>query len=279
MRFVTLLFWLLVAATPASAQSLPSLQAIRNQLSSMVSPYSADVGIAALDLKTGELISVHGDEPFPMASTVKVAVAANYLAQVEAGRRTLDDRIGSRSARSLIDAMLIRSDNNATDVLMADLGGPETLQRWLNQHALTGLRVDRNIDQLLRSKRDLRDVRDSSTPKAMVELLRRIDSGELLRPTSRAYLLDVMARCTTGKNRIRGLLPMGTRVEHKTGTLSGYASDVGFITMPDGRRIAVAMFARSTPDRPGIIARAARYIYDGFYSTVRSPLMPAYSAR
>ena len=105
----------------------------------------------------------------------------------------------------------------------------------------------------------------------MVELLRRIDSGELLRPTSRAYLLDVMARCTTGKNRIRGLLPMGTRVEHKTGTLSGYASDVGFITLPNGHRVAVAFFTRGGGDRPNTIAQAARAVYDGFTRVLSWP--------
>src|SRR3712207_6966528 len=44
------------------------------------------------------------------------------------GRRSLEDRIGGRSARSLMEAMLIHSDNHATDVLLRDLGGPSTLQ-------------------------------------------------------------------------------------------------------------------------------------------------------
>ena len=73
-----------------------------------------------------------------------------------------------------------------------------------------------------------------------------------------------MARCKTGKNRIRGMLPFGTPVENKTGTLNGLADDVGFITMPDGRRIAIAVFARGGADRPNTIAASARTIYDGF---------------
>ena len=85
-----------------------------------------------------------------------------------------------------------------------------------------------------------------------------------------------MARCQTGKNRMKALLP-GVPVEHKTGTLNGYTSDVGFITMPDGRRIAVAMFARGGADRPRTIAEAARAIYDGFKATFSWPYQPAYS--
>lgn len=256
--------FLLMLAQPALAATSPALQSLEQQLAELIQSRSGDYGVAALDLKTGELISVRGDEPFPMASTVKIAVAANYLAQVEHGRRSLDDRISGRSARSLIEAMMIRSDNHATDILMRDLGGPKTLHNWLTQQGVTGIRIDRNIAQLLRSPRDLWDVRDSSTPKAMVELLSKIDSGKLLRPESRSYLLNVMARCQTGKNRMRALLPRWARVEHKTGTLNGYTSDVGFITLHDGRRIAVAFFARGGNNRPATIAWAARAIYDSF---------------
>ena len=257
-----------VFTAPASAEAPPRLHFLEQQLASISADNPGNLGFAALDLETGELVAIEGDNPFPMASTVKVAVAANYLAQVEHGRRSLDDRIGGRSARSLIEAMMIHSDNYATDLLLRDLGGPKTLQSWLTQVGIHGLRVDRNIAGLLAARRDLRDVRDSSTPRAMVSLLKKLDSGSLLQPWSRSYLLGLMGRCMTGKNRIRGLLPAGTQVQNKTGTLNGYASDVGFITLPNGRRIAIALFARYGSNRPYTIARAARVIYDGFvYAT------------
>ena len=271
MRLTALfLFLLSLAAQPAAAASAPFLQSLEQRLAWLTSNSRGDVGIAALDLRTGEMISVRGDEPFPMASTMKIAVAANYLAQVEHGRRSLSDQIGGRSAASLMNAMLVRSDNRATDILLRDLGGPRTLQAWLDQNKLTGIRIDRNIARLLADKRDLYDVRDSSTPRAMVELLRRIDSGNLLNRSSRSYLLDLMGRCATGKNRIRGQLPAGV-VQNKTGTLNNYTSDVGFLTLPDGRRVAVAFFARGGSDRPRTIATAARAIYDGFTSWFSRP--------
>jgi beta-lactamase class A len=278
MRLIALFLALLaLVAQPASAASSPGLFSLEQQISGLMANKSTDVGIYALDLSTGESISYKGDVAFPMASTVKVAVAALYLAQVDHGRRSLDDTISGVSARRLIDRMMINSDNRATDILMADLGGPRVLDQWLRERGVTGLRVDRNIAQLLAAKRDLWDHRDSSTPKAMVELLRRIYKADLIKPESRNYLLDVMARCQTGKNRMRALLPFGTPVEHKTGTLNGYTSDVGFISLPDGRRIAVAMFARGGGDRPRTIAEAARAIYDGFKATFSWPFKPAYS--
>ena len=265
MRLIAVLLSLLAfVAQPALAASSPGLTALEQQLNLLVANKSADVGIAALDLSTGESISVKGNTPFPMASTVKVAVAALYLAQVDHGRRSLDDRIGGQSARRLMERMLIHSDNRATDILLNDLGGPHVLHSWLQERGVTGLRVDRTIARLLSDRRDLWDRRDSSTPQAMVELLGKIYRAELIQPRSRDYLMGLMGRCQTGKNRMRALLPAGTPVEHKTGTLSGLTGDVGFITMPDGHRVAVAFFARGGTDRPRTIAEAARVVYDGF---------------
>jgi beta-lactamase class A len=259
-----LLSLLALAAQPAAAASSPNLSTLEQQLSSMVANKSADVGIAALDLNSGETVSIKGNTPFPMASTVKVAVAALYLAQVDNGRRSLDDTINGQSARSLMARMLIHSDNHATDTLLADLGGPGAVRRWLDDNGVTGLHVDRTIAELLSARRDLWDRRDSSTPIGMVDFLRRIYKADLIKPESRNYLLDLMSRCETGKNRMKGLLPSGTPVEHKTGTLDGLADDVGFITMPDGHRVAVAIFTRGGADRPRTIAETARVIYDGF---------------
>jgi beta-lactamase class A len=278
MRSIAFFFLSLFAllAQPVAAASSPSLTNLEQQLSSLVANKSADVGIAALDLNTGETVSIKGNTPFPMASTVKVAIAALYLAQVDSGRRSLDDTINGQSARGLMARMLIHSDNRATDILLADLGGPRAVHNWLQDNGVTGLRVDRTIADLLHSKRDLWDRRDSSTPVAMVDLLRRIYKAELIKPESRNYLLDLMSRCETGKNRMKALLP-GVPIEHKTGTLDGLTDDVGFITLPDGRRVAVAIFTRGGSNRPQTIAETARTIYDGFKSIFAWPFgSPAY---
>lgn len=106
-------FLLFVAslATPAWAEAPPRLQPLERQLAMIAELNPGNIGIAALDLKSGDVVSLHGDTPFPMASTVKVAIAANYLAQVEYGRRSLDDVIRGQRADRLMEAMLIRSDN------------------------------------------------------------------------------------------------------------------------------------------------------------------------
>ena len=269
------LLLLAFVAQPAVAASSPELGSVEQQLFSLVTSRSSDVGIAALDLSRGTVVSINGDRAFPMASTVKVAIAATYLAQVDHGRRTMDDIIAGSTASSLINRMLVHSDNRATDLLLANLGGPTTVHQWMTFNGLKDMRIDRTIAQLLSARRDLRDQRDSATPMAMIELLRKIDNGAVLKPQSRSLLLSIMARCATGRNRIKGMLPFGTQVEHKTGTLDGLTDDVGFITMPDGRRIAVAIFARGGTDRSTTLAQAARAIYDGFARTLMAPFTVA----
>jgi beta-lactamase class A len=277
--FLPLLPLFALSAQPAVAASSPGMATLEQQLSYLVAGKSADVGVAALDLTTGESLSVKGNVPYPMASTVKVAVAALYLSQVDHGRRTLDQTINGSSARSLMSRMMIHSDNKATDILISNLGGPQALQSWLSQNGMRGLRVDRTIARLLADERNLWEDLDTATPEAMVDLLKRIYRAELIQPASRDSLLGLMAQCQTGKNRMKALLPFGTPVEHKTGTLNGLTDDVGFITMPDGRRIAVAFFARGGADRPRTIAEAARALYDGFRTAFSWPFTPAPAGR
>jgi len=261
----------LVAPSPATASS-PALIGLERQLSTLISARPGEYGIAALDLRDGSAVSVNGDTAFPMASTVKLAIAGTYLAEVDQGRRSLDDVIAGRPAAKLMELMIIRSDNIATDRLLAALGGPAVVQRWLASIGLTGIRMDRTIAQLLRERGHLADSKDVATPNAMVALLYKLDVGTVLSAPSRSLLLGLMGRCETGTRRIRALLPAGTLVEDKTGTLDGVTNDVGFITMPDGRRVAVAIFARGGRDRQPGIAAAARAIYDRFADSARNAL-------
>jgi beta-lactamase class A len=261
----------ILVPAPAVASS-PELIGLERELSKLIAERSGDYGIAALDLRDGSTVSINGDTPFPMASTVKLAIAAAYLAEVDQGRRSLGDMIVGRPAAKVMELMIIRSDNQATDQLLATLGGPVAIQRWLWSHKLSGIRMDRTIAQLLRERGHLADSRDVATPVAMVTLLNKLDNGTILTAQSRTFLLELMSRCATGTRRIRALLPAGTRVEDKTGTLDGITNDVGFITMPDGRRVAVAVFARGGRDRQPVIAEVARVIYDRFADGVRNAL-------
>lgn len=253
-------------------RQLPGLIELERELSAVISARPGEYGIAALDLRDGSTVTLNGDTPFPMASTIKVAIAAAYLSQVDQGLRSLDDTLGGRSAARTMQLMIVRSDNVAADQMLATLGGPAALQDWLRSHEIVGIRVDRTIAQLLRERGHINDDKDVATPVAMVSLLSRLNSGALLTAQSRALLLDLMRRCETGTRRIRALLPAGAVVEDKTGTLDGVTNDMGYITMPDGHRVAVAIFARGGRDRQSGIAEVARSIYERFADPTRNAI-------
>ncbi|HET9629977.1 MAG TPA: serine hydrolase [Novosphingobium sp.] len=272
----------------------PSGDALSVQLASLATNSQGRIGVAALDLATGRSVGVLADQAFPMASTSKVAIVATFLAGVDQGRWSLDSRYplmvpvpsakfssavapvrpgAELSARELIERAITRSDNHATDALLAVVGGPQAVTRWVHQTTgLTEFRLDRDIATLVRDDGSVNpattvDKRDSITPNSMVRLLAGLYEGQWLTPSSRDVLLGAMSRCITGKARMRALLPEGAAIGHKTGTLFNTASDVGFIETADGRKLAVAIYVTGQggkPQRNSRIALLARTIYDGY---------------
>ena len=263
------------------------------QLATQADPSQGRIGVAAINLSTGRTVSVLGDTPFPMASTSKIAIASTFLAGVDDGRYSLDAsyplmvpvksakysssvapvRPGAMmTGRQLIERALIHSDNQATDALLAVVGGPAAVNRWMRATGNTGMRLDRDIATLVRDDGEYNpatmiDERDSATPLAMARLLSGLYQGRWLSGNSRAFLISTMERCQTGKRRMRALLPGEARIAHKTGTLSNTSSDVGLVRTPDGQVYAIAVYVTGQGGHAGRdakIAAISRTIYDGY---------------
>ncbi len=207
------------------------------------------------------------------------------------------------SVRNILELMMLISDNSAADLSDRLSGGPAAVTARVRALGVDGLRVDRYTSQLIGDWLGVADVpadgaisperfrelaravpadrrqaaeaafssdpRDQLTPDAMLALLTRIWRGKALSPASTSLLLDIMSRCQTGPDRIKGMLPPGTVVAHKTGTIGGTANDVGIITLPDGAgHVAVALFIKDSKlreeERVKGIAQIARAVYDYF---------------
>jgi beta-lactamase class A len=208
------------------------------------------------------------------------------------------------SIQNLLDLAIRVSDNTASDIVFRSAGGGLEVTSMLRMLGINEIRVDRSARQILcdfsglgdltseppwslhRFRTRLRettpaqrkaaieaflnDPRDRGTPAALASLLVRLQKGELLSPKYTEILLNLMRRCRTGPGRLKGQLPAGTIVAHKTGTIEGLvANDVGIINLPDDHgRIAIAVVAESGetpgPELELTIARIARSIYDAF---------------
>ena len=92
-------------------------------------------------------------------------------------------------------------------------------------------------------------------PAEMTVLLDMFYNGKILAKPTNDFLYKLMTETSTGPKRIKGLLPDGTVVAHKTGTsptnaegLSPATNDVGIITLPNGKHLAIAVFVCNSTD-------------------------------
>jgi beta-lactamase class A len=242
-------------------------------------------------------LNEHGHPP--MQSTFKFPLAIAVMHQIELGKLQLDqpvrflksDRFVAYSPlqdefpeadvdvplRKLIQLSVEASDNIAADIELRLIGGPAVLQQYLDSLGFAAIHQEDSERTLHADEKS--QYRDYAEPGAMVALLRLFADHSPLNPEHTALLNTWMLDATMGSQRIKGLLPADTPVAHKAGSsgeefgIIPATNDVGLITLPDGRRLAVAIFitdARSDQAAcEAVIARIARAIYGAAVSKVR----------
>ena len=207
------------------------------------------------------------------------------------------------SVRNLLELMLLISDNSATDMVFERAGGGAAVTARMKALGIDGIDVSRPTLNLIADWAGLKnlppasewspglwgalfdaipsadstaaaaafdkDPRDTATPDAMVDLLTKIHHKSLHKPETAELLLDIMRRCQTGEHRLKGLLPDGSIVAHKTGTIGGTTNDVGILTLPGGAgHVAISVFVKSSTrpvaDRERVIAQITRAVHDFF---------------
>ncbi|WP_199320450.1 class A beta-lactamase, subclass A2 [Leptolyngbya sp. FACHB-261] len=251
------------------------------------------VGVAATVLETGESITLNATQRFPMQSVYKFPIGMAVLAQVDQGRLQLEQRVRVEksdfvserqhspirdenpqgvelSLAELLRYMVSESDGTACDVLLRLVGGPTVVTEYLRDLGVNGIVVADTEKEI--GQDQAVQYRNWATPEAMVVLLRALQEGQGLSDSSQALLLRLMTETPTGLRRIKGLLPAGTVVAHKTGssrTVNGVTAatnDAGLVTLPNGQHLAIAVFVSdSRADyavREEVIARVARAAWD-----------------
>ena len=229
----------------------------------------------------------------PMQSVFKLPLAVAALHQVEQGTLTLDQPIrflksdllpqGSYSPlqdkyptaeadiplRELLRLSVSLSDNAAADVVLRIVGGSAVVDRYIASLGVQGFVLKDNENVLHREL--MAQYRNTFQPQGAVQLLRRISDVSPLNPEHSRLLLEWMVPSMKA-TRIKAGVPVGVTVMHKSGTsdvtngLAHATNDIGLITMPDGRRLALAIFITDSraddKTRDTVIAEIARAIYD-----------------
>ena len=230
----------------------------------------------------------------PMQSVFKLPVVITALHEVESGKLSLNQKVRFLASdrilpsthsplqekypkgdvdvplEELLRLAVVESDNVAADIVLRTAGGPSAVNDYIKSLGVVGFHLEDGEDALARDSKA--QFRNWFEPIGAVGLLDRIANNSPLTPEHTTLLLGWMEHLNNGEQRIPGKLPPGTVVAHKTGSSgveNGVAfatNDIGLITLPDGRKLAVAVFITNShadeATRDAVIAKIARAAYD-----------------
>lgn len=274
--------------------TLCSTRNLENQIEQIARVTQGPVGVSIRLLETGETTSYHGNKKYPMQSVYKFPIAMTVLHQVDLGNLRLEQKVsfdksdfaaewqhspirrkypdgGELSLKELLRFAASESDGSASDILLRVLGGPKQVTQYLRNLGVKGVVVETTEKEM--GLDENAQYRNWSKPKAMVELLGILYQGKKgLSSSSRDLLLDFMTETKTGLRRIKDQLPAETVVAHKTGTsrtvggITRATNDVGLVSLPNGKHLAIAVFVSDTKaddqTREEVIAKIARAAWD-----------------
>ena len=278
---------LLLSATAATAQ-----QSLQQQIRGIAEQAQGKVSAACSLPGTALNCDLNPTAHPPMQSVFKLPLAITILHQVEAGKYALDQPISFRKEnlilpkpysplqdkypnagvdvplRKLLELSVSLSDNTAADILLRLAGGTAVVNQYVASLGVTGFHL-RDSERALHHETRLQ-YRNWFEPRGAVQLLRKIGDDSPLTPEHTALLLEWM-RAGRITGRLAGDLPEGI-VAHKSGTsdvengLAAATNDIGLITLPDGRRLAIAVFVTDSradeATRNKVIAQIGRAAYE-----------------
>jgi beta-lactamase class A len=285
-----IIFTRAVAIFPAYSQT-----DLRMSIGKLIATVDGEIGVGIRHLERGDTLSVSGDDHFPMQSVFKFHLALAVLHEVDEGRLSLDQEVLVKkqdyisntwspiaakhpegniylTIRDLISYTVASSDNNGCDVLFGLLGGPDKVNAFIVGLGINDIAI-KNTEREMHQSWDLQ-FKNWTTPVAMVNILDMYYKGQVLAPKTTAFLRKTLEETITGNNRIKGLLPVGTTVAHKTGMgerngVIGAVNDVGVITLPNGHHVSIALFitktSESVPTLEKLMAEISRSVFD-YYS-------------
>jgi beta-lactamase class A len=288
-------FILLVFIAPAFSQGLND-PGLRTQIEQIAKPVKGIVGVSIKNIETGDTLNYNGKARLVMHSVMKFPIALTVLHWVDTGKLQLNQLIhiskrdlvkdtwsplrdkypkgGDFPVSELLSYMISQSDNNACDILLKQLGGPKTVQDYLLQIGIRGIAV-RTSETEMAASWELQYA-NWCKPVEITALFDQFYKGKILAKPTTDSLYQMLLNTNTGPKRLKGLLPVGAIVAHKTGSsptsaegLSPATNDAGIITLPNGKHLIISVFVcNSTNDeatREGTIAKIAKAAYD-YYS-------------
>jgi beta-lactamase class A len=284
------MFLAIAAATVLGAQPGDSL---RQQIESRVAEeQGAEVGLAYIDLGTGDTLFLNADTSFHAASTMKVPVMIELFRRAETGSfrmdqplllvnqfasivdgssysldknsdsdSTLYNRIGQRvRVDTLLRLMITRSSNFATNTLIALVGAP-AVTATMRSLGASRIQVLRGVED---GKAFDKGLNNTTTARDMATILRAIEEGRAASPEATRQMREILL-AQEFNERIPAGLPPGTKVAHKTGDITAIAHDAA-IVYPPGRApyvlVVLTRGIKESKQSDKLIADLSRIVYE-----------------
>ena len=264
MKAFALIIGLTITAMPLTCRAQPVESALITKAGEIESRLGARVGLAVYDTGHDTSWLYHADERFPLTSTFKAFACAALLHRVDDGQTTLDRtvRISQSdlvpyapvmehlvrqdvSLQHVCAAALRLSDNVAGNKVLDSIGGPTELTDYMRSIGDTVTRLDRCEPEL--NEATPGDRRDTTTPAAVANSLRRLVLGDSLSAWSRQQLTAWLVADEVGGPLLRASLPTEWRIADRTGAGGHGSRGIVAVMWPPGRApIVAAMFLTGT---------------------------------
>lgn len=286
---------ILLAAEHNFAQTKADL---KQQIKRIVAGKKATVGVSIVGPGGEERVSLNGGKRFPMQSVFKFHIGVFMLSEIDKGKFSLDQKIEIKKDNLLpglyspirekypegvtptigeiLEYTVSQSDNVGCDVMLRLLGGPQAVEKYFARNGFKNVSIKIN-EEVMQNDWD-RQFENWTTPKAATKALEAFyfNRKHLLSQKSHAFIWRVMRETSTGKNRLKGQLPAGTVVAHKTGwsgtnkttEITAAVNDIGVVFLPNGEHFFISVFVTDSRENDDanekIIADIAKAAWDHF---------------
>lgn len=251
--------------------------ALTQHILKRIASEKAEVGVAISSEDGRTTVFINGDKHFPMQSVFKLPLAFYVLSEIDKGNFSLEDKIKisqeellpntwspirekypegtEMSLRNLLKYTVAQSDNNGADILLKMIGGPAKVEEYIHATGIQEMAIKHNEEEMHQDWQT--QFNNWTSPKAANALLRKfyINDQHFLGKTAYRFIWKILQETQTGTEKIKGDLPRGTVVAHKTGHsganekgITAADNDIGVVTLPHGAHFFISVFITNSSE-------------------------------
>ena len=289
------LFLWVIMFLPATAQAQHDSLLVKFQ--TIIRSIKADVGVAVLGLEDRDTLSINGNRHYPMESIYKFHLAMTVHRHIDKEKFPLAEKclIQKEDLRpdtwsplrdkytadtyiplsELLGFTVSQGDNNGCDILFRLVGGTKNVEDYMHSLGVKDIAVHATEEEMHHDWNA--QFTNWSTPIATVRLLDIFYRKKILSKTSTKFLWKILTETTSGPQKIKGRLPPGTIVAHRTGFSGKNATgviaatnDVGIVTLPNGKHFAIAVFVADSTQPVEILDEAIARLSNAAWNYFRA---------